>query len=161
MGHGVVSALIIAQIQKRGLQLGVEDFYAKGQKERRIIDTISPLTRRHKLVVHEQAIEDDWMYCLKHSADKRNQFSLFRQLADITYDRGALVHDDRADCLQALCEFLVGTLAKDDEREAELRKQEEVREWLRNPLGIPDQQNQNQAHTRKRKLYGTRKYYGK
>ena len=160
MGHGVVSALIIAQIQKRGLSIGVEDFYAKGQKERRIIDTISPLTRRHKLVVHEQAIEDDWAYCLKHSADKRNQFSLFRQLADITYDRGALVHDDRADCLQALCEFLVGTLAKDDEREAELRKQEEVREWLRNPLGIPDQtiQTHNQ---RKRKLYGARKYYGK
>ena len=135
MGHGVVSSLIIAEIRNRGLSIGVEDFYAKGQKERRIIDTISPITRRHKLVVHKSAIEDDWAYCLQHSQDKRMQFSAFRQLADITYDRGSLAHDDRVDCIEAMCSYLVGTLALDDEALEKQREEEETREWLRNPMG--------------------------
>lgn len=134
MGHGVVTALIQAQMQKRGIKIGTQDFYPKGQKERRIIDTISPLTRRHKLIVHAQCIQDDWAYCEQHPSERRMQFSLMRQLADITYDRNSLAHDDRADCVQALCEFLVALLAKDDEKEAELREEAKIKEWLKNPM---------------------------
>lgn len=155
MGHGVVGALFIAQMQKRNLNIGIKEEYAKGQKERRIIDTIAPLTRRHKLLVHRNAIADDWQACLQHPADKRTQFSLFRQLADITYDRGALVHDDRADCLQALCQHLVGTLALDDAKAAALREEQAVLEWLNNPMEHP----KSVQTESKRKTYGKKKRY--
>jgi hypothetical protein len=95
MGAGVVTQLLIAhaeKLQKSGF--GFEDFYAKGQKEKRIIDTISPLTRRHKLVVHTRAIEDDQKYCDLHPREKRAVMSVWYQLGSITYDRNSLVHDD-------------------------------------------------------------------
>lgn len=157
MGHGAVTALILAEMEKRGLSIGIEDFYPKGQKEKRIIDTISPLTRRHKLIMHEQFILDDWKYCEQHSAQDRSSFSALRQLADITYDRNSLVHDDRADCVQALCAYTVQFLAKDDEKEAELRKAKETQEWLRNPMGYVDSGFRDST----RRAKGRRKVYGR
>lgn len=139
MGHGVVASLLIGHCEKRGISgLGFEDFYAKGQKERRIIDTISPVTRRHKLVVHRRAIEDDHNYCQQHALDKRTITSAFYQLANITYDRGCLAKDDRADCIQGIVMFLVGMLAVDDAKEAFKRKEEARYEFNTNPMGYTD-----------------------
>lgn len=135
MGHGTVAALIISEIRNQGLSISVQEYYSKGQKERRIIDTISPVTRRHRLLVHRRALEDDWRYCLQHSPEKRNQFSLFRQLADISYERNSLNHDDRADCLQAMVEYFVAYLSLDGEAEKEKRKHEEMMDFIRYPLG--------------------------
>ena len=59
------------------------------------------------------------------------------QLSNITYDRGSLVHDDRADAVQALVENLQGFLAKDDEKASEKRKESDFQEWMSNPLGKP------------------------
>ena len=165
MGHGAVTALFIAEIEKLKLKcqtravelkpilddlgltytkfhealngMGVSDFMVKGQKEKRIIDTISPVTRRHRLVVAEAAIQEDWETCLLHTPDKRTQFSAFYQLANITYDRGSLVHDDRADAIEAMVRLLQGYLAIDDEKASEVRKEEAFQEFLRNPLGKP------------------------
>lgn len=136
MGHGTVAALFLSEIRNRGLQIAVQEYYVTGQKERRIIDTISPVTRRHKLLVHSTAIEDDWKYCLQHPADRRQQFSLFRQLADITYDRGSLAHDDRADCLQAMVAYFAAFLSLDQEAEGQKRRALEVQEFLQRPLGV-------------------------
>ena len=139
MGHGVVASLLIRHCEKRDISgLGFEDFYAKGQKERRIIDTISPVTRRHKLVVHRRAIEDDHNYCQQHALDKRTITSAFYQLANITYDRGCLAKDDRADCIQGIVMFLVGMLAVDDAKEAFKRKEEARYEFNTNPMGYTD-----------------------
>lgn len=139
MGHGVVASLLIGHCEKRDISgLGFEDFYAKGQKERRIIDTISPVTRRHKLVVHRRAIEDDHNYCQQHALDKRTITSAFYQLANITYDRGCLAKDDRADCIQGIVMFLVGMLAVDDAKEAFKRKEEARYEFNTNPMGYTD-----------------------
>lgn len=163
MGHGTVAMLFLAQLDKLKLQamtqnpaidefrnqlgmsyqeihtalsgIGVTEYYVVGQKERRIIDTISPITRRHKLVVSMQAIQDDWNHCLQHPSDKRMQFSAFYQLGNITYDRNSLVHDDRADCVQRVVEVLKGFLAKDEEKAAVLRQEAAHAEFLRNPMG--------------------------
>ena len=165
MGHGAVTALFVAQIEKlklkcelrsedirglldnTGLQfmafsealqgLGVSDYLVTGNKEKRIIDTISPVTRRHKLIISEEAIKEDWESCTRHPADRRLQYSGLYQLSNITYDKGSLVHDDRADAVQAVVERLQGFLAKDDEKAAEKRKEDSFQEWLSNPLGKP------------------------
>jgi hypothetical protein len=115
--------------------IGVEDYYSKGQKERRIIDTISPLTRKHKLVVHWAAVESDRAACELHDAGKRKGMSVFRQLADITYDRNCLVHDDRADIVQKLCEELGRMIVLDEEAESEKRALEDGRKFMADPMG--------------------------
>lgn len=136
MGAGVVVKLLEAHAEKhQRLHLGFEDFYAKGQKERRIIDTISPLTRRHKLIVHQRAIEDDLKYCELHPRENRAVMSAWYQLGSITYDRGSLVHDDRADCIQGVCMFLKDLIAVDDERAQQRREEEHAAEFVNNPMG--------------------------
>lgn len=166
MGHGTVTALFIGEIDKlktfartgaddvkdmctalalthqqlydRLCELAVTDYYVTGQKERRIIDTISPITRRHKLVIAMQAIIDDWEYCLGHNSEKRMQFSGFQQLGNITYDRNSLVHDDRADCVQRIVEALSGYLSKDDEKAAITRAEAATAAMIANPMGYPE-----------------------
>lgn len=141
MGHGTVESLFIQQIVKRKAKdplhpdIGVEGYYSTGQKERRIIDTVSPLTRRHRLVVHERAIEDDAKYAAMHPLDKRTVFSGLYQLANITYDRGSLAKDDRADCVQGLVSHLSGMIALDDEAENKKREEAKEREFMNNPMG--------------------------
>lgn len=157
MGHGVVSALMVGHCEKRGLiGFGFEDFYAKGQKERRIIDTISPLTRRHKFVVHTRAIEDDLKYCNEHPRDKRTVTSVFYQLANITYDRGCLAHDDRADTVQAGVMFLTGLLSVDDAKEAEKRKEAAGAEFMHNPMGYSTGTNKRDIRAQQLKAFRRR-----
>lgn len=145
MGHGTVSMLILAQLEKRGItDIGVEDYYAKGQKERRIIDTISPLTRRHRFVVHQRALDDDQYWCSLHARDKRTVTSAFYQLANITYDRGSLAKDDRADAIQGVAMHLNTMIAVDDEAQAEKRKAEADRAFIDNPMGYTVQKKKRE-----------------
>lgn len=131
MGHGTATALMRNLLRTAGKSLQVQDYYVTGQKERRIIDTLAPIMRRHKLVLHRQAIADDWRWCLQQPEKSRNQFSLFRQITDITYDRGSLVHDDRLDCLQALVQYFSSMLATDDTLAANKRRAGVVRDFMR------------------------------
>lgn len=135
MGHGTATELMrnLLRTQKHVIQ--VTDYYVTGQKERRIIDTIAPILRRHKLVLHKQAIEDDWRWCLQQPEKTRQQFSLFRQMQDITYDRNSLVHDDRLDCLQALVKHFSTMLGTDDVLASERRQKEAFQNFLRYPMG--------------------------
>lgn len=141
MGHGTVEQLFLQQIIKRKAQdasfpdIGVTGFYNSQQKERRIIDTISPLVRRHRFVVHERAIQDDAEYSMLHPIDKRTVSSGFYQLANITYDRGSLAMDDRADCVQALVAKLNVLIAVDDTAASKKRQDDKAREFLSNPMG--------------------------
>ena len=163
MGHGTVAALFVERLEalknlarlqhddlsgmctrlglthrelERTLTLmGITEYYVTGQKEKRIIDTVSPITRRHKLVVTVQAIEDDWAYCQKHTPEKRLQFSAFQQLGNITYDRNSLVHDDRADCVQRLVETLSPLLSRDEEKLQVERDEKFVKGFMQNPMG--------------------------
>lgn len=163
MGHGTVTALFIAHLEKLKLKcklkdeeleaemaeiglslveltnkinmMGISDYWVGGQKEKRIIDTVSPITRRHKLVFTKQALEDDWEHCLQHSPEKRLQYSVLQQLGNITYDRNSLVHDDRADCVQRLVERLAPFLSKDEVAAIVKRDEDAMKELNRNPMG--------------------------
>ena len=143
MGHGTVEALFIAEVEKmrtegiipEGLNIGVEGFYSTGQKEARIIDTVSPVTRRHRLVVLESALRMDIEYANKHPLAKRTVAAGLYQLANITYDRGSLAMDDRADSVQAVVMHLNSMIGMDDTKAQEQRAQEEAAEFIRNPMG--------------------------
>ena len=140
-GVGMARALLLQALAElrvedpRFPEIGIEDFYSSGQKERRIIDTISPLSRRHKLIVHWAAVESDRESCDKHDLSKRKGMSLWYQLSSITYDRGCLVHDDRADCVQKVLSELSKLLVVDETTEAEKRAKEEGAAFVNDPMG--------------------------
>ena len=136
MGHGTVESLFIAELQKRKINdIGVEGFYNTIQKEKRIIDTVSPVTRRHKMVFHERAVRDDWKCCLRYTPEKRTIVSCLYQMANITYDRQSLAKDDRVDALAGVVQHLSDCIAKDDDKANELREKEQAMEFYRNPMG--------------------------
>jgi len=136
MGHGTASKVLMHAILARKIQdIAVVDEYAKGQKERRIIDTISPVTRKHRLVVHSRAIEMDAEYCAQYPRDRRMKYSAFRQLADITYDRNCLPKDDRADAIAGVVQRLQGYISVDEGKEAEKHQKKIAMEFIQNPMG--------------------------
>ena len=125
-----------AVLQKRKINdIGVEGFYNTIQKEKRIIDTVSPVTRRHKMVFHERAIRDDRKCCIRYTPEKRTIVSCLYQMANITYDRQSLAKDDRVDALAGVVQHLSDCIAKDDDKANELREQEQAMEFYRNPMG--------------------------
>ena len=151
MGHGTASMVLLNIIAKRKLtHIGVRDIYAKGQKERRIIDTLGPVFRRHKFVLHERAIEMDTEYLSQYSRDKRNLYSLLFQLSGITYDRGSLAKDDRADAVAHLVNELKGYLSADEEKEAEKLHNKRAQEFLSNPMGYAQERRKPVRGTRSR-----------
>lgn len=136
MGHGTVRMLMMNALALRNITgIGVRDLRNSAQKERRIIDTISPVTRRHRLVVHQSAIDMDIETCMAYPRDRRWQYSAFVQLQDITYDRGCLVKDDRADAVAMMVQELAGHLAEDENKAAEKAHEAAVREFADNPMG--------------------------
>lgn len=158
MGHGTVEALFIAELAKRQLfDIGVEGFYNSIQKERRIIDTITPVARRHKLVFHERAIRDDWSCCLKYTPEKRSIVCCLYQMANITYDRQSLTKDDRVDALADLVRLLSQNIAYDDMKEEHHRKRLRLIEFMKNPFGKPHKI----TSTRKHKTWNNLNKYSK
>ena len=60
------------------------------QKEARIIDTLEPVMMRHKLIVAESVIKDDYIIY----ENKGQNYSLIYQLTRLSRDKGSLSHDD-------------------------------------------------------------------
>lgn len=139
MGHGTVEMLFINRLaERRIVGIGVRGTYNTTQKERRIIDTISPVTRRHRLVVHEQALRGDTERCMSYSREKRWLYSAFQQMLNITYDRGCLAKDDRVDAIAMLVQELNAHLVVDESVAAEKARELSAREFMQNPMGYSE-----------------------
>ena len=104
--------------------------YSTGQKERRIISTIRPILERHRLVIHEDVLEQDARCCSVYGVGERTGFSLFHQMANITTDRQSLSHDDRLDSLAMAVTMLAPTIMADPQKLAELKEAEQWQEWV-------------------------------
>ncbi len=139
MGHGLFEINLRAELAKRGLgHVQVRGEYSKGQKERRIIDSVVSGMQRHRIVVHRKVFESDAKYNRQHSAEARHQYSLWYQLANITTDRNSLVHDDRLEAFAGCVRIWKNILATDEHKAAELRAKQEVQQFLDNPMGYED-----------------------
>lgn len=75
----------------------VEDVWESGQKELRIIDTVSPIMARHKLIIHEDVIQYDLESVTKYPIEQRESYKFFHQMAKVSREKGALIHDDALD----------------------------------------------------------------
>ena len=114
-GDGMYQALF-EPVLNRVHACAIEEVKHSTQKERRIIDTLEPVVSRHKLIVAKRVIEDDFRTTQSYEADNRFTKSLIYQLTRVTYDRGALTHDDRLDALAIAVGYWVENMAQDQDR---------------------------------------------
>lgn len=114
---------------------GIEGVWESGQKELRIINILEPLIGSGRLVIDEALLKLDWERCQKYSAEKRSSYSFFFQLARITRDRGALMHDDRLDAVAGSVRHWVDRLAQDKEKAQAAARQDQYNQMIKDPLG--------------------------
>jgi len=79
-----------------------------GQKEKRIIGSLEPIMKQHRLVMDIAMIRED----LKADASYRGLYQMTR----ITAQRGALKHDDRIDVLAQAAEYWKAHMAVDTQK---------------------------------------------
>jgi hypothetical protein len=103
----------------------IEDVWEAGQKELRIIDTLEPVLARHKLIVHPDVIQYDLDSAKKYPFDKQESFKILHQLAKISRDKGALLHDDRLDALAGCVRKWVVVMAVDASKRMEQKATDE------------------------------------
>ena len=111
-GDGMFSQLLKPVLsQDIGYPCTVEEVKHNIQKERRIIDTLEPLMNSHRLIISKSVVEKDVEGVdedvLGLGAANRTLYQLFYQLSRITFDKGALRHDDRLDALAIACSYWV------------------------------------------------------
>ncbi|CAM0005253.1 terminase large subunit [Vibrio phage K436] len=107
MGHGAFAAMLkpvlALEYQKNKFDdlPSIEDVWESQQKELRIIETMSPLLARHRIIIDPSVIEYDRESTRRYPLEKRDTYKLIHQLVRITRDRKSLVHDDRLDVMHA------------------------------------------------------------
>ena len=134
-GGGMFNQLFMPVLNEIHPKCGVEEApWSKGQKEKRIIDTLEPLMNTHRVVVDRQVIVKD----LKEARENR-EYSLFYQLSRVTKDRGALAHDDRVESFAGACAYWVENMSRDerkaDDTERERKQNQELKRFKQHVMG--------------------------
>lgn len=145
--------------RKRLEGVGIDERTVSGQKERRIIDTLGPVLRKHRLIVHRSALEMDQAMLKQYPIQHRAVRSVFHQLHNITVDRGSLSKDDRLDALASLVQELSGFLVIDEEKEARHRESLRVKVFINDPMGTAQFKptpKKSHGHRALRKRFGHR-----
>lgn len=134
MGHGLFEINLRKAFEDANYEVPVSGEYAKGQKERRIIDSLVSTLQRHYIVLHKDVFEADEFYNSKYGKQATDR-SVFYQLDNITTDRNSLRHDDRLEALAGLVRLLKHSLALDEAAEEQRRQEAEILEFINNPMG--------------------------
>lgn len=149
MGHGLFEMNLLGELAKAAMdwngspepffkEVAVEGEYSTGQKERRIIDSMVSAMQRHYVVVHAEVFKDDEECGQAHAIDKRNLYSLWGQMANITTDRGSLAHDDRLEAAAGAIRYHKARLVEDEATAARKRSEEDAKAYMANPMGYED-----------------------
>lgn len=111
-GDGMFTALlqpILSKIHK----VTISEVRHNIQKEKRILDVLEPVMNRHKLIVEEKLIHDDYNSTKHLPPEKALKYQLFYQMTRLTRDKGSLAHDDRLDVLAMAVQYWVDQMSRD------------------------------------------------
>ena len=137
-GDGMYTSLFTPVISKVH-PCAIEEVKHSTQKERRIIDTLEPVMNRHRLILDRMVVEDDYRTAQQYDGDNKFTKTLVYQLTRISYDRGALKHDDRLDALAIAVSYWVENMAQDAERGIAREKADlmdrEIEDFISSRLG--------------------------
>jgi hypothetical protein len=140
MGFGAfreVFTPILRKVQKEMSlpQCDISDDLVVGQKELRIINTLSPIVGRGALIVDSAVIDEDRRYAEVYPPSLRQSYSLFYQLHKLSAIRNALIHDDRADALEGLCRHYQEAIALDQAKGLASVRAKALAESIKDPCG--------------------------
>jgi hypothetical protein len=134
MGYGAFREVLTPVLKRVHPLCGLDDDMVHGQKETRINATLGPIMGRGALIINTEAIEAEWGSVQAYGTNGII-YTLLHQLDKLTLARGALVHDDRADCLEGLCRKLQANLVKDQEKAQKAADRRAYEEMTKDPLG--------------------------
>jgi hypothetical protein len=140
MGYGAFRAVFTQVLhdvfKEAGLPCpGLDDDLVTGQKEARIINTLSPIMGRGALLIAESVFEEDARCCAGYAPAVQNSYSLFYQLAHMSLLRNALEHDDRVDALEGLCRHFQEQLTQDQKRQLDSKRAQEFEAMRKDLFG--------------------------
>lgn len=113
----------------------IQDVWASGQKELRIIDVLEPVIGSGRLVIDESLLARDVELCERYPLEKRGSYSFFYQLSRITREKHSLKHDDRLDAVAWSVKHWTEALAQDSLKIANQQRRKAWAERMKNPLG--------------------------
>jgi hypothetical protein len=155
-GGGMFNQLLLPWLQKLATagnvpcpRVNPEDYdgWSRGQKELRILDTLTPVFKAHRLIVDRSVIEED----LKVQHD-RPEYSVVQQMTRMSRLKGALSHEDRLESLAQACGYFTERMNRDQERMLTKHKQdlmdEEIRRFLEDTDQGPSYSGYRYAHRR-------------
>lgn len=132
MGHGAFATMLrrvlLEEYKKHNREHDVptvQDVWESQQKELRIIETLSPVTARHKVIIDPSVLEYDQESTRRYSSDKRDTYKLIHQYVRITRDRNSLTHDDRLDTMHAVVRRLMAYMDVDAQDEMDAKETDE------------------------------------
>lgn len=131
-GDGMFTRLIAPHFQQ-DYPCHIEEVKHSRQKEARIIDTLEPVMRQHKLVVDRNVVVWDYESTKSLPPEKALKYQLFYQMSRIMREKGALAHDDRLDCLAIAVNYWTEQMGQDADRRINQRNDrllaEELQAW--------------------------------
>lgn len=112
-GGGMFGELLRPHLADIGYGCTIEEEFATGVKEIRILDTLEALIGDHRLVVNLQVLKRDYHvgYTTVEDAKKRT-YRFTYQLTRITREKGCLAHDDRIDMVASGVRSFMGKLRR-------------------------------------------------
>ena len=153
-GYGAYAAALEARILEENYQLakdpnlsalekdkatvkgGVIEVYNTGQKEQRIIDGLEPVVAGHKLVVNISVITENIATTQRYEAANRTTFNMLHQFANVTRDKGSLLHEDRLESVQIAASELMQEIRMVAEEELERKTILDMEKERQNPNSV-------------------------
>lgn len=130
-GFGAFTSIIKPYFEREWpVNISDDECYVTGQKEERIIDTIEPLLKAHRIVINASLLRQDYESIQKYPTELRMSYSLFSQLSLITRDKNSLKHDDRLDALYGAIAQIAAQMDYDEMAHRARQDIEETREYL-------------------------------
>lgn len=128
-GDGMFTALL-TPVMNRIYPCTIEEICSKGQKEKRIIDTLEPVLNQHKLIIGKNIIEEDIETLKIYPDEYKKEYSLIYQMTHLTKDKGCLAHDDRIESVSMAVKECLDLLIVDADRTIREREEEEFEKEL-------------------------------
>lgn len=133
-GDGALAAVWKPKLLRKH-RCEVEDVWASGQKELRIIDALEPVVGSGRLIVDEGLLSKDVELCEKHPLEKRPSYSFFYQLSRLTREKQSLKHDDRLDAVAWSVKHWTEELSQDSLKVVNQQRRRAWAERMKDPLG--------------------------
>jgi Holliday junction resolvasome RuvABC endonuclease subunit len=128
-GDGMYTSLFEPVVSKIH-PCAIEEVKHHTQKERRIIDTLEPVMNRHKLILNQSIIQEDYRTAQAYEADNKFAKTLIHQMTRICTDKGSLKHDDRLDALAIAVAYHTEAMAQDADRGISHERQQALHKEL-------------------------------